>query len=158
MQKVNCYREYTSREYHNTMMDACLGSFFGFLGGMETEMAPISRSEYIQKGIYAFTFLQYGSPVTVVIDDYLPTKGYVPIYCKNRSGALWQSFMEKAWAKLNGGYDSIQGFNFPRGTSLTPADLMTNFLHAPAFEYDLCNADKRFLTRKEVTEKFGNPM
>jgi hypothetical protein len=88
----------------------------------------------------------------VVIDDYIPTKGYLPIYCKPRSGDLWQLLLEKAWAKLNGSYAAIQGSNFPRGTHLTPGDMMTNFLHAPAIEYDLCNVHKRYLSKKEIDD------
>lgn len=59
------------------------------------------------------TFCVNGAWVDVVVDDYLPvlagTRQLAFAYSQPQDGkaVLWASLLEKAWAKLNGGYDRI---------------------------------------------------
>jgi hypothetical protein len=57
--------------------------------------------------IYMFTICARGKAHRVVIDDFLPCLDNVPVYCKNRSGAIWQALIQKAMAKFHGGMDQI---------------------------------------------------
>lgn len=61
-------------------------------------------------GVHAFTFYRNREWTKVVIDDRLPvsaTDNLVFGHCKN-PGEFWVPLMEKAYAKLNGSYGSIE--------------------------------------------------
>ncbi|CAF3377334.1 unnamed protein product [Rotaria socialis] len=64
-------------------------------------------------GLFHFRFWQYGSWYDVVIDDYLPfnTKTIQPWCSWNRQepNEFWVALIEKAYAKLNGGYRNLIG-------------------------------------------------
>ena len=45
-----------------------------------------------------------GVPKTVHVDDILPTIDKKTAFCCERKGALWVPLLNKAWAKLHGGY------------------------------------------------------
>ena len=62
-------------------------------------------------GVYEFTFRPEGRHVRVCVDDGVPTvDGRAPAYCRSRSaGELWPVLVEKAYAKLYGGYKEISG-------------------------------------------------
>ncbi|XP_055875856.1 calpain-9-like isoform X2 [Biomphalaria glabrata] len=62
-------------------------------------------------GMFRFNFWWYGKWTEVVIDDYLPTDGRLPIYCRNieRPNEFWPCLLEKAYAKLRGSYEALDG-------------------------------------------------
>ena len=64
-------------------------------------------------GLFHFRFWQFGSWVDVVIDDYLPfDKKTVQPWCswnRQEPNEFWVSLIEKAYAKLNGGYRNLIG-------------------------------------------------
>lgn len=62
-------------------------------------------------GIFHFNFWWYGKWTEVVIDDYLPTDGFRLIYGRNveQPEEFWPSLLEKAYAKLRGCYQGLNG-------------------------------------------------
>ncbi|KAM9310995.1 calpain-5-like [Gastrophryne carolinensis] len=83
-------------------------------------------------GIFRFRFWRFGRWVEVVIDDRLPTSGGELIYCRphHKSVAFWCSLLEKAYAKLIGSYEALDGgstaealIDFTGGVS-EPIDLL----------------------------------
>jgi hypothetical protein len=71
-----------------------------------------------------------GCMVKVVVDDFLPCLDNVPIYAKARSGALWCSFVEKALAKILGGYEMLSSTT-SYDLQLSAGDVMNSLLPFP---------------------------
>uniref|UniRef100_A0A803QA81 Protein DEFECTIVE KERNEL 1 n=1 Tax=Cannabis sativa TaxID=3483 RepID=A0A803QA81_CANSA len=80
-----------------------------------TEVSRISEviitPEYNDEGIYTVRFCIQGEWVPVVIDDWIPCESPgKPAFATSRKGnELWVSLLEKAYAKLHGSYEALEG-------------------------------------------------
>ena len=67
-----------------------------------------------EKGFYEIELFIDGKKQIVIVDDYLPAfkEDKTPCYAKSIKKQIWVMLLEKAWAKINGGYiNIISGFN-----------------------------------------------
>ncbi|XVF69785.1 hypothetical protein PTKIN_Ptkin11bG0109600 [Pterospermum kingtungense] len=80
-----------------------------------TEVSRISEviitPEYNEEGIYTVRFCIQGEWVPVVVDDWIPCESLgKPAFATSRKGnELWVSILEKAYAKLHGSYEALEG-------------------------------------------------
>ena len=61
-------------------------------------------------GGYVVNHTKHGIWKRTVVDDFLVVRGVSPMFARNRRNAaeLWVPILEKAWAKVHGGYKSLQ--------------------------------------------------
>ncbi|XP_076948142.1 calpain-type cysteine protease DEK1-like isoform X2 [Bidens hawaiensis] len=80
-----------------------------------TEVSRISEviitPEYNEEGIYTVRFCIQGEWVPVVVDDWIPCEspGKPAFATSKKANELWVSLLEKAYAKLHGSYEALEG-------------------------------------------------
>ncbi|KAA8549688.1 hypothetical protein F0562_001294 [Nyssa sinensis] len=80
-----------------------------------TEVSQISEviitRAYNEEGIYTVRFCIQGEWVPVVVDDWIPCESPgKPAFATSKKGnELWVSILEKAYAKLHGSYEALEG-------------------------------------------------
>ena len=95
-------------------------------------------------GYYELILNIDGKPQIVIVDDYLPVDkdSQKLIYAQTKNNEIWVSLLEKAWAKVNGGYANIIG-----GTPMEALEFLTGF---SSLVYDTENKDEADLTEYKI--------
>lgn len=104
---------------HPNPSDVCQGRLGDcwFLSAVAvlTEVSRISEviitPEYNEEGIYTVRFCVQGEWIPVVVDDWIPCElPGKPAFATSKKGyELWVSILEKAYAKLHGSYEALEG-------------------------------------------------
>ncbi|KAH1250922.1 Calpain-type cysteine protease DEK1 [Glycine max] len=71
----------------------------------------IITPDYNEEGIYTVCFCVQGEWIPVVVDDWIPCElPGKPAFATSKKGyELWVSILEKAYAKLHGSYEALEG-------------------------------------------------
>ena len=72
-------------------------------------MRLFKTKETNKDGFYEIILHIDGKPQIVIVDDYLPVqiRTKTPVYAQSKGKEIWVMLLEKAWAKVNGGYANI---------------------------------------------------
>ena len=86
-------------------------------------------------GFYEITLFIDGKRQIIIVDDYLPAfkKSKKPCYAQSNKNEIWVMLLEKAWAKVNGGYANI--------ISGLPCEAMEALTGIGSLIYDLKNLE-----------------
>ena len=95
-------------------------------------------------GYYELILNIDGKPQIIIVDDYLPVDKDTQklIYAQTKNNEIWVSLLEKAWAKVNGGYANIIG-----GTPMEALEFLTGF---SSLVYDTENKDEADLAEYKI--------
>ena len=98
-------------------------------------MKLFKTKETNKDGYYEIIFYIDGKPQIVIVDDYLPVDSRTkkPIYAQSKGNEIWVMLLEKAWAKVNGGYANI--------ISGLPSEAMEFLTGLGSLVYDTENVD-----------------
>ena len=95
--------DYQSPTQPNTALEAAFAHYSKFVQGTFQD-TPFINYDFLEKGIVQVMLILNGNLVLVVVDDFLPCIDNEPLYASTKSGSMWCSFVEKALAKIFGGY------------------------------------------------------
>ncbi|XP_066559923.1 calpain-9 isoform X2 [Amia ocellicauda] len=88
-------------------------------------------------GRFCFRFWQYGQWQEVVVDDFLPTENGKLVYLHSADGQeFWSALLEKAYAKLKGGYQALQ-MGFPHEAMVDMTGGVTEVFAMATLPFDL---------------------
>jgi len=66
--------------------------------------------DFNEQGVYELNLSKNGEWCRVVVDDYFPCyPNGGPMFSRSNGNELWVLLLEKAYAKLHGGYKAIAG-------------------------------------------------
>lgn len=89
-------------------------------------------NKFSQQGIYKLNVCVSGKPQQIVIDDFIPVfedNLSRAAFTRAQEGALWVLLLEKAYAKLRGGYGNIvSGFAHEVFSTFTVAPCLSHFI------------------------------
>lgn len=64
-------------------------------------------NETSKYGIYGVKITKNGRPISVVLDEWIPTRNGRPAFAGANGPIIWSIMFEKAWAKIHGSYEKI---------------------------------------------------
>ncbi|XP_071215120.1 calpain-9 isoform X1 [Salvelinus alpinus] len=98
-------------------------------------------------GSFYFQFWQYGEWEKVKVDDLLPTqKGKLIYLCSSEKREFWSALLEKAYAKLKGGYRALN-MGFPHEAMVDMTGGITEVLTVASLPKDLAAFLKPILAK-----------
>ncbi|XP_029026785.1 calpain-9 isoform X2 [Betta splendens] len=102
------------------------------------KVVPLGQSfQNGYNGCFTFRFWQYGQWEKVMIDDLLPAKDHTLIYLSSPDrNEFWSSLLEKAYAKLKGGYRALD-MGFPHEAMVDMTGGITEVLTISSLSKDL---------------------
>ena len=68
-----------------------------------------SSAEVNENGVYQVTLTKNGVKMAVCVDDFIPCKHHEPCFARAHGNELWVLIAEKAWAKIHGSYERVEG-------------------------------------------------
>lgn len=86
------------------------------------------------EGIYVVAICIDGIWEEIIIDDWIPMSRNEPMFNRSKTGELWVILLEKAWAKVFGGYMNIEaGLTREALRDLTGACCKTFMMQDPQY-------------------------
>jgi len=72
------------------------------------------NKDYNEQGLYKLKICKNGEWIEVTVDDYFPCfPNDGPMFSRSNGNELWVLLLEKAYAKIHGGYKTITGGSPP---------------------------------------------